>query len=246
MFRKNFPRDRKKTRAKKSGQDKSAETRYVEHRVFGKIPLIHHATPGGDGKIYEWWQYDPAYQPTLPRGAVRGDVQKQNFCTAHHVPKYFYLDQEHECIQCGKAFVFHASEQKYWYETLKFNFSSIPIRCAECRRERRTEHALREQIGRARDEASSNNPAAYIALARAIVEYHEKTQHGNLNEAISSARKAKTLWPESSEPDLWEGIAHARAGRKERARTALRKFLSEAGNLPVALKKKAEKYVGSL
>jgi hypothetical protein len=43
------------------------------------------------------------------------------------MPKYFYVDDERECIQCGKQFTFHAAEQKYWYETLKFNIWTAEI-----------------------------------------------------------------------------------------------------------------------
>ena len=138
---KRLPRDGKKRRKPQKGSIES-KTRYARDPLFGNIPLIHHSNLGLDGKTYEWWQHDPDYEPPMPPNAVRGDVKKQNFCPAHHNPKYFYIDEDHECIQCGKHFIFNAKEQKYWYETLKFNFSSIPIRCLQCRRERRSEHAL--------------------------------------------------------------------------------------------------------
>ena len=239
MSDKRIPRDRKKKRARAE----KSQQRYARHPLFGQIPLIHHQASGSDGKIYDWWEYDANYQPTLPRHAVRGDVRKQNYCAAHHYPKYFYVDEPRECIQCGDAFIFHASEQKYWYETLKFNFSSIPVRCIKCRRERRSEHSLREQIARAKANIPSNDPAAYIALARAIVEYHEKTELGDLNEAIAAARKAQSLWPEAAEPSLWEGIAHARAARPAKARLALTRFLASAENTPATLRRRAESYL---
>lgn len=87
------------------------------------------------------------------------------------------------------------------------------------------------------------NPAGYIALARAIVEYHERTQQGNLDEAVAASRKAAALWPDSSEPSLWEGIAQARAGRPQKARAALRNFLSATAKVPLALRNKAEQYL---
>ncbi|HKE60551.1 MAG TPA: zinc-ribbon domain containing protein [Pyrinomonadaceae bacterium] len=242
MLDKRIPRERKQKRhkAKKNTQ---AEAKFVRHPLFGNIPLIRHANAGRDGKIWEWWQYDPAYQPALPRGAVRGDVSKQVYCTAHHVPKYFYLDEDHDCIQCGQRFTFSGEEQKYWYETLKFNFCSIPIRCVDCRRRRRSEHALREQIARAKADVRQLNPAGYVALARAIVEYRERTGQGNLAEAIAAARKAAVLWPASNEPQLWEGIAHALAGRQQRAETILKSFLAKSVGGPSALRTKAEKYL---
>ena len=211
--------------------------------LFGNIPLIHHSNVGEDGKLYEWRQCDPNYQPVMPYGAVRGDVRKQAYCPAHHLPKYFYVNENRDCIQCGRRFIFNAEEQKYWYETLKFNFSSIPIRCVDCRRQRRSEHALREQIARAKADIRERDPAGYIALARAIVEYHERTQHGNLDEAIAAARKAAALWPTSSEPQFWEGLAHALAGRRQKAQTILKSFLTQSLGGPVAFRTKAEKYL---
>lgn len=242
MPEKRFPRDGKQRRKPRRASSQS-EPRYARDPLFGNLPLIHHSNIGINGKTYEWWQYDPDFQPPLPQGAVRGDVRKQNYCPAHHTPKYFYVDEDRQCIQCGRDFIFQAQEQKYWYETLKFNFSSIPIRCLHCRRERRSDHALREQIARAKAEVRKMNPAGYIALARAIVEYHERTQQGNLDEAIAASRKAATLWPDSYEPNLWEGIAHALAGRRQKARSTLKTFLSTSTNVPLALRKKAEKYV---
>jgi hypothetical protein len=189
MFGKRFPRERGKKRRKQKKPTVETERVFSYDRVFGNIPLICHETVNPDGKVYKWWQYDPQYEPPLPRGAVRGDVSKQVFCTACHTPKYFFVDEERQCIQCGNAFIFTGSEQKYWYETLKFNFSSIPIRCVSCRRERRSEQALRQQIARAKAEIGSEDPAPYLALARAIIEYHEKTEHGDLNQAIADDQR---------------------------------------------------------
>ena len=242
MPEKHVPTDSGKKR-RKPRETTDSGRRFSRDPLFGNIPLIHHSHVGRDGKLYEWWQYDPGYQPAMPHGAVRGDVRKQEYCPAHHLPKYFYVDENRDCIQCGRRFTFHAKEQKYWYETLKFNFSSIPIRCVDCRRQRRSEHALREQIARAKSEVREGDPAGYIALARAIVEYHERTQHGNLDEAIAAARKAAALWPTSSEAQLWEGLAHALAGRRQKAQTILKSFMSKSVGGPFALRTKAEKYL---
>jgi hypothetical protein len=239
---KRIPRDRKKKRPRAA----KTAPKFIQHPLFGKVPLIRHSGVGFEGRLYEWWEYDPNYQPSLPRGAVRGDVRKQVYCTAHNMPKYFYVDEDGECIQCGRSFVFRAEEQKYWYEILKFNFSSIPIRCVDCRRQRRSEHALREQIARAKDDVKKKNPAGHIALARAMVEYHERTQHGNLDEAVAAARKAAAIWPDSFEPLLWEGIAHALAGRRQKARQSLNSFLSNSSGAAAAFRIKAEKYLKTI
>ena len=215
------------------------------HPLYGDVPLVRVTVAGVDGKTHEWWRHDPDYCPALPRGALRGNVHKQRFCTAHDVPKYFYLDEPRRCVQCGADFTFEAAEQKHWYETLGFNFGSIPIRCAACRRRRRTEHALREQIGRAKASlrADSRDPGAYLSLARALIEYHERTGQGDLDEAVAAARKAAARYPESSEPLFWEGVAHIRAGRAARGRELLGAFVAHPDRLPGSLVKRARDYL---
>jgi tetratricopeptide (TPR) repeat protein len=209
--------------------------RWEQHPVYGEIPLIRDPTHG-------YWRPDPDFRPRLPRRAVRGDVSKQDFCVMHYDPKYFYLDEKRTCSQCGRSFVFRAAEQKFWYETLRFNFNSIPIRCPACRRQRRSEHALREQIARARSEvrSASDNPGAHLALARAVLENHERTGTGNLDEAISAARRAAKIFPETIEPLFWEGLAHELAGRRARAREYLARFVADeraARDYPALLKR---------
>lgn len=215
--------------------------RWELHPVYGRIPLVP-----GEGSI-EWWRPDPNFKPRLPRRAVRGDVSKQDFCSMHYDPKYYYLDEERTCTQCGRSFVFQAAEQKFWYETLKFNFNSVPIRCPLCRRQRRSEHALREQIARAKAEVRGDpgNPSAHLALARAIVESHERNGQGSLAEAISAARRAARILPKAIEAIFWEGIAHALAGRQARARDCLSRFVrsEHAVQEHAAFTKRARKYL---
>lgn len=85
--------------------------RWHDHPVYGRVPLVRHESVV-EGKTYEWWRYDPAFKPPLPRGALAGDVTKQAFCPCH-APKYFYLDETRTCIQCGTEFPFSATEQKF-------------------------------------------------------------------------------------------------------------------------------------
>lgn len=184
----------------------------------------------------------------IPKGAVAGDVSKQVFCSACHEPKYFYVDETRTCVQCGARFRFSGAEQKYWYETRKFNFSSVPVRCKSCRRLRRTEHAMREQIARARKatEDAPTDPSAHLALARAIVEYHERTGAGRLDAAVAAARKALKLWRDAPDARVWEGIAHARAGRAKQARECLSEFLVRAPGLHASLVAKAREYLAQV
>jgi Probable zinc-ribbon domain len=201
----------KKNREKrKPKQSEDPSRRWVDHKPYGRLPLVRHSDVV-NGKTYEWWEFDPAFKPRVPRGAVEGDVAQQVYCHSCHVPKYFYVDEPRRCIQCDERFVFTAREQKYWYETRKFNFHSVPVRCAACRRQRRSEHALREQVATARRAVAStpDDPGAQLALARALVELHERTNTGRMEDAVAAARKAARLWPNA--PDLAELEARARA-----------------------------------
>jgi hypothetical protein len=208
--------------------------------------MVERSYVADDGQRYEWDEYDLAYSPRLPKGAVAGDASKQVFHPALQVPKYFYIDETRTCVQCEARFTFSAAEQKYWYETRRFVFDSVPIRCRACRRLRRSEGAMREQIARTRQAARAHpgDPSAHLALARAIVEYHERTEEGRLDDAIAAARKAGKLWPDSAEPALWEGLAHARAGRANQARVCLSAVLERDNSLPASLVSKARAVLG--
>lgn len=227
---------------------RSSNGRWSTHPLYGSIPLIRHATVGRNGRTYEWWEYDPKFSPPIPRGAIPGDVSKQVYCTVCHVPKYFYVDETRTCVQCGSRFTFSGAEQKYWYETRKFNFSSVPIRCKGCRRLRRSEHAMREQIALARQATLStpSDPSTHLALAQAIVEYHERTGAGRLDDAVAAARRAGKLWRDAPDASLWEGVAHARAGRAKQARERLSEFLNRAPSTHASLRAKAQHYLAEI
>lgn len=82
-------------------------------------------------------EVDPKFRPEIPSGALKGDLSKQRFCVTCHKPKFYYVDTPFKCQKCQKEIFFRASEQKYWYEELKFHFHSFPKECVECRRELR-------------------------------------------------------------------------------------------------------------
>ena len=208
----------------------------VRHALFGEIPLIPTLRVDAAGNQYESLDFDPDYEPPLPKGAVRGNVNSQEFCRMCHVPHYFYVDVECVCVQCKQPFVFRAAEQKYWYETLKFHFDSTAIRCVSCRRARRSEHAVHEALVAAREAAklAPESPSAQLGLAEAIVRYFQRKNAGPLAAAIAASRKARRLVREHSGHDareslFWEAMSHGLAGRREQARKLMQEFLDERG-----------------
>lgn len=65
---------------------------------------------------------------SFPDTAVQSDLKELN-----GLEPDVYLDTLFKCKSCEKYFIFFASEQKYWYETLRFNINARPIECSPCR-----------------------------------------------------------------------------------------------------------------
>jgi hypothetical protein len=230
---------------------KKDEYTYERHSVYGRVRLRRRSRSGKDGRTYKWWEYDPTFTPEIPGYAVPGDPTKQVFCAVHQVPKYFYLDEGRSCVECGNDFVFTATEQRFWYETLKFHFDSVAIRCRACRRRQRHQAALNAQVAAARAAVARtpDSPTGYLDVAESLVRLHQRTGCGNLNDAIDAAREARTQWPECVESDFWEGIAHHLAGRVHRAEALLQRFLKQPGSAAVrrgSLVREARSIVGSV
>lgn len=213
------------------------------HPLYGEIPLVEHTSRGANGQEFRWYERDRDYKPPLPKGAVRGDPHLQNYCPAHHVPRYFYVDEERTCVQCGLRFVFGAKEQKFWYESLRFHCDSAAIRCPSCRKARRTLHALGCEIGAAlkKLETKPRDPHVLLDLARATVAYRERTGQGNLNRAIAACRAALEEWPASPEALFWEGRCQQLAGRFAKARACYERFIGSAKTHLTKLVRQAER-----
>ncbi|HEV2845685.1 MAG TPA: zinc-ribbon domain-containing protein [Thermoanaerobaculia bacterium] len=214
------PQPREPRRAP-SGQPRQPE-RTRRHPLYGEIPLVEvvRQDPGGEVRYLD---YDRDYSPPIPQGAVRGDVAKQHFCPICHVPRYFYVDQERPCVECGRDFVFSAREQKYWYEDLRFHFDSVAIRCPECRRKQRTRKTLNAAVARAKSRLAAEpaDPERALAVAEALVRLNEHTGEGDLKEALALARKAGRSASKGrslqAEAHFWEGKAQVLLGRHDRA-----------------------------
>ena len=85
----------------------------------------------------EWLQEDGnwACDTCVKKGkVVKANFYKQNYCLSGNF--YVYRPEFIECESCQDIFVFGASEQKYWYETLGFIVYSKPKKCKKCYRKR--------------------------------------------------------------------------------------------------------------
>jgi len=174
------------------------------------------------------WTYDPDYRPDLPAGAVRGDPRRQLYCC--EVPRYFYVDVDRTCRDCGAPFVFPAREQKHWYETLGFRLDANAVRCLPCRRAYRRDRGIVRALAdasRALAEAPLHPPAV-LAYARAAVAHAERFGHAPLDGAIAALRALRRNSPSAVEAIYLEGRCSEAAGRPSRAAASYERFLATA------------------
>jgi hypothetical protein len=62
------------------------------------------------------------------------------------VTRGFYTDRPFECIDCGKAEVWTAAQQKWWYEVAKGDVFTTARRCRACRRRERERRAEARRV----------------------------------------------------------------------------------------------------
>lgn len=217
------------------------------HPVFGAVPLKPTTVTDAGGAPVVVWGFDLDWQPPLPPGAVRGDPRRQTYCC--DPPRYYYVDQGRTCVQCAASFVFGASEQKYWYETLGFRLDVTAVRCPPCRRKRRSDRAIRQTLALAVVEAAVRpaDPLARIALAQATIVHVERFGTGDLDRALAACRKAGKLAPDFAQALYWEARIQETAGRGAKASVSYRAFLEAAGGKgPTALRKDAAARLAAL
>lgn len=196
------------------------------HPLFGMVPLL--AGPGSSGTAGPAFAYDPDFRPDLPAGAVRGDPRRQLFCC--EVPRYFYVDADRTCRDCGAPFVFSAREQKHWYETLGFRLDASAVRCLPCRRAYRRDKGIARALAdasRALAEAPLHPPAV-LAYARAAVAHAERFGHAPLDGAVAALRALRRHAPSVVEAIYLEGRCAEAAGRPRRAAPRYERFLAVA------------------
>jgi hypothetical protein len=76
----------------------------------------------------------------LPDGRIAADPTQQILNNSYGPPLLYYEDQEFQCRDCGKAQVWTAEQQKWWYEVAKGSILSQAVRCRDCRVALRTAH----------------------------------------------------------------------------------------------------------
>jgi hypothetical protein len=96
--------------------------------------------------------------------AQRADISKQHYTVC---PRHWYVDAKFLCSDCGREFMFTASEQRFWYEDRGFWIDSLPKRCAQCRKAERARLELRKRYDSLISEALGQCP---IETKKQVVE----------------------------------------------------------------------------
>lgn len=85
-----------------------------------------------------------AEPPTIPAGMAGGVGVDETALApdgSYGVPEFvsrgYYVDLPFACKDCGKAEVWTASQQKWWYEVVKGGVWTTARRCRRCRRKER-------------------------------------------------------------------------------------------------------------
>lgn len=89
----------------------------------------------------------------LKREAVRGTPVNREALAPHNSysePEFVtlgcYTDQPFDCVDCGKAEVWTAGQQKWWYEVAKGDVFTTARRCRACRRRERERRAEARRV----------------------------------------------------------------------------------------------------
>jgi hypothetical protein len=96
----------------------------------------------------------------------RGNVVQENGV-------YYYTDFPFTCCDCGKACVWKAKDQKWWYEEMHGAIDTTAIRCRACRikeRERKAEARRVSEEGLARKRARQASAEPFVM--KALMEDH--------------------------------------------------------------------------
>ena len=80
----------------------------------------------------------------MPAGATKADLTKHAPHNSYSPPMW-YVDEDKQCVECGREFTFTARQQKHWFEVLKIPIHVNAIRCVTCRRKRSDVIAAQKQ-----------------------------------------------------------------------------------------------------
>lgn len=119
---------------------KSNVDKLVPHPRFRGLPPRPQLQLTEQEVRQSYWRYGNAH--IFPQTALRADLSVQRYAV---FPRPYYVDMLKTCVDCARAFIFYAREQRYWYETLGFYIDVDCVRCVECRHK---QHAAKRHMDR--------------------------------------------------------------------------------------------------
>jgi hypothetical protein len=60
-----------------------------------------------------------------------------SYSTPDFIVRGYYVDRPFNCKDCGRAEIWSATQQKWWYESAKGDVWTVAVRCRPCRRRER-------------------------------------------------------------------------------------------------------------
>lgn len=105
----------------------------VPHPRYGSAPRPSGITIPEAEIRNGYWRL--GHDEIYPETVLLADTSRQDFSI---YPRRYYVDTLRRCRKCGRDFLFFAREQKYWFETLRFNVDADCVLCPECRRQTQT------------------------------------------------------------------------------------------------------------
>jgi hypothetical protein len=120
----------KKATRKKATSNKRKKTLLLEKRAERRqqAEAERIAKLTAEGRI--------AHGLELPDGAIAADLTK-HAKNGSYSPPLYYVDQPFKCVDCGKAEVWTATQQKWYYEVAKGSIYGRAVRCRPCRKKHR-------------------------------------------------------------------------------------------------------------
>ena len=89
----------------------------------------------------------PAYEGEQVTAPVNASLLADD--NSYGVPEFVgrgnYVDRKFTCNDCGKEEVWHATQQKWWYEVAKGGVWTVAVRCRPCRRRERDRAAAHKR-----------------------------------------------------------------------------------------------------
>ena len=82
----------------------------------------------------------------MPSGALPADQAMLLHDSTYGPRPRFYVDRSFTCVDCGKAEVWTAAAQKWWYEEAWGKIASQANRCRDCRRRRRLRRSQERRV----------------------------------------------------------------------------------------------------